>query len=72
VCGETGHASEWHKVKEWQGFVEAISTNPTQNVKDWLKWAKDKQAELDPLSNGTDVLIEGYLTLPTPPKYGYF
>jgi len=37
-----------------------------------LKWAKEKQVQLDPLSSGTDALIEGYLTPPTPPKYGYF
>jgi len=37
-----------------------------------LNWAKEKQAELDPLSSGSDVLIGGYLTPPETPKYGYF
>jgi len=37
-----------------------------------LKWAKEKQVQLDPLSNGTDVLIEEYLTPPELPKYGYY
>jgi len=70
-----GQASEWSKAKELQEFIQAVetkSTNPSQNVKDWLKWAKEKQAQLDPLSSGADVLIEGYLTPPAPPKYGYF
>lgn len=70
-----GQASEWRKANELQVFIQAVeskSTNPPQNVKDWLKWAKEKQAELDPLSSGTDALIEGYLTAPAPPKYGYF
>jgi len=70
-----GQASEWGKAKELQEFIQAVetkSTNPSQNVKDWLKWAKEKQVQLDPLSSGTDTLIEGYLTPPVPPKYGYF
>lgn len=70
-----GHATEWRKAKELQEFiqeVEAKSTNPTQKVKDWLKWAKEKQALLDPLSDGSESLIDKYLTPPVPPKKNCF
>jgi len=52
--------------------VEDKSTNPPQNVKDWLKWAKEKQVHLDPLSSGTGALIEEYLIPTAPQKYGCF
>jgi len=68
-----GHASEWRKSKVLQEFIQAVeakSTNPTQNVKYWLKWAKEKQAQLDPLSSGSESLIEGYLKPPELPRYG--
>jgi len=68
-------ASEWGKAKELDEFiqeVEAKSTKSTQKVKDWLKWAKEKQTQLDPLSNGSDTLIKDYLTPPSPPKHGCY
>lgn len=69
------HSSQWHKAKDLNEFiqeVEAKSTNPTQEVKDWLKWAKEKQDQLDPLSKGSESLIDKYLTPPVPPKKNYF
>jgi len=48
VCGETGQASELRKAKELQEFIQAVETkltNPSQKVKDWLKWAKEIQVQ---------------------------
>jgi len=69
------HSSEWRKAKDLQEFiqeVEAKPSTPTQEVKNWLKWAKEKQALLDPLSKGSESLIDEYLTPPVPQKKNYF
>lgn len=69
------HSSQWHKAKDLNEFikeVEAKSSTPTKEVKHWLKWAKEKQAQLDPLSEGSESLIDKYLTPPVPPKKKYF
>jgi len=68
-------SSQWRKSKDLDEFIQEVevkSFTPTQEVQDWLKWAKEKQVLLDPLSEGSETLVEKYLTPPAPPKKKYF
>lgn len=64
----------WKKAFDLRAFihdVESKSSNPTEEVKDWLAWAKEKLDKLDPISNGIESLINKYSKPPENSKNWY-
>ena len=40
--------------------IEKRNNSSNEKITDWIKWAKDRLSELDPISNGLDTFLKKY------------
>ena len=53
-------AERWNKSEQVRKFIDAVESNPqvkTDKVMGWIKWAREQQKELDPLSGNLEDFV---------------
>ena len=53
-------AEQWNQLQQVKMFIDALESNPqekTDKVIEWIKWAREQQKELDPLSGNLEDFV---------------
>lgn len=55
---------KWGQSQKLRSFIDKVESmienESNEKIKNWIEWAKEEQKELDPLSEGIDILLSKY------------
>lgn len=56
-------AEQWNRSQQIKTFIDALESNPqekTDKVIEWIKWAREQQKKMDPLSGGLGSFVDKF------------